>query len=145
MRRTARLGDGWLPYLYTPEPLARSLETIREHAGEAGRDPSAIRAGVFLWSAVHEDGRRAREMAVQMLSRNYNQDFSALAERYVVAGDPARCRARILEYIDAGASLVLLPPALAAPDAAASVALMAADVIAPLRHAARDHPGDDTR
>jgi alkanesulfonate monooxygenase SsuD/methylene tetrahydromethanopterin reductase-like flavin-dependent oxidoreductase (luciferase family) len=28
MRRAARLGDGWMPYLYSPERYARSVETI---------------------------------------------------------------------------------------------------------------------
>ena len=34
MRRTARFGDGWLPYMYTPDMLSSSLATIRAEAGD---------------------------------------------------------------------------------------------------------------
>ena len=36
MRRAATLGDGWLPYLYSPRRYAESVSTIRDVAREAG-------------------------------------------------------------------------------------------------------------
>ena len=38
MRRAARLGDGWMPYLVSPNAYARSVRTIEEEARAAGRD-----------------------------------------------------------------------------------------------------------
>lgn len=42
LRRTARLGDGWMPQL-PPDDRARDMvERLRTYAREAGRDPAAI-------------------------------------------------------------------------------------------------------
>lgn len=107
MRRAARFGSGWLPYMYTPEKLAQSIETIDGHASEAGREGS-VKPGLFMFFAVHEDGERGLQMAAQRLSVQYNQDFSALVGKYALAGSPDDCIARLREYIDAGARTVIL-------------------------------------
>ena len=111
MRRAARFGDGWLPYMYTPEQLATSIETITALAGDAGRSLPAFTPGLYIFTAVHEDGARAVEMAVERLGRQYAQDFSRLVHRYVLAGSPEQCRARLSEYVDAGARFVVLSSA----------------------------------
>ena len=107
MRRAARFGSGWLPYMYTPEKLAQSIETIDGHASEVGREGS-VKPGLFMFFAVHEDGERGLQMAAQRLSVQYNQDFSALVGKYALAGSPDDCIARLREYIDAGARTVIL-------------------------------------
>lgn len=107
MRRCARHGDGWLPYMYTPERLADSLDTIAGFADAAGRE-DAIVPGIHIFFAVHEDRDTAIEMATQRLSRQYNQDFTRLVGRYALAGNPDDCIARLREYIDAGACTVML-------------------------------------
>ena len=107
MRRAARFGSGWLPYMYTPEKLAQSIETIDGHASEVGREGS-VKPGLFMFFAVHEDGERGLQMAAQRLSVQYNQDFSALVGKYALAGSPDDCIAHLREYIDAGARTVIL-------------------------------------
>ncbi len=107
MRRAARFGSGWLPYMYTPEKLAQSIDTIDGLASEAGRE-DAVTPGLFIFFAVHEDGERGLQMAAQRLSVQYDQDFSALVGRYALAGSPDDCIARLREYIDAGARTVVL-------------------------------------
>ncbi len=43
LRRTGRLGDGWLASRVTDaEDARRAIETIHRHAAEAGRDPAAL-------------------------------------------------------------------------------------------------------
>jgi probable F420-dependent oxidoreductase len=64
LRRTARLGDGWLPIGarppadLPPEEVAAGIALIREEATRAGRDPAAIRVcfstGVTLRDAPGE-------------------------------------------------------------------------------------------
>lgn len=107
MRRCARYGDGWLPYMYTPEQLSSSLTWIRSAAADAGRS-DAIKPGQYLFFAVHEDRDTAIAMASQRLSAQYNQDFSKLVGKYALAGNPDDCVARIREYTDAGAGTILL-------------------------------------
>jgi len=107
MRRAARLAEGWLPYMYTPEMLAESMVKIAGYTEEAGRPAGTVRGGLFIFTCVHEDRNRALELANQQLSKQYNQDFSKLVEKYTIAGSPADCIARLQEYIDAGARTVM--------------------------------------
>lgn len=111
MRRTARYADGWLPYMFTPEQLAASVTAIGRFAADAGRDPHTITTGLYIFTAVHEDRDTAVAMAAERLGKQYAQDFSKLVGKYVLAGDPASCRARLREYVDAGARLVFLSTA----------------------------------
>ena len=111
MKRAARYGDGWLPYMYTPEQLAESAGKIRAYGEEAGRDLGDFRFGLYIFTAVHEDGERAREMAIARLSRQYAQDFSGLVGKYALAGTPDEVKSRLGEYVDAGAGMVMLSSA----------------------------------
>lgn len=107
MKRCARHGTGWLPYMYTPQMLSDSLTQIRELAAPLERT-SEVRPGLFIFFAVHRDRDQAIEMASERLSRQYNQDFSKLVGRYALAGNPEDCIARLNEYVDAGARTIIL-------------------------------------
>jgi alkanesulfonate monooxygenase SsuD/methylene tetrahydromethanopterin reductase-like flavin-dependent oxidoreductase (luciferase family) len=107
MKRCAKFGTGWLPYMYTPEKLANSLETIRAYGERESRE-TAVSPGLFIFFAVHEDRDTAIKMATDRLSAQYNQDFSALVGKYALAGNPEDCINRLQEYIDAGAGTVIL-------------------------------------
>ncbi|HIL94960.1 MAG TPA: LLM class flavin-dependent oxidoreductase, partial [Pseudomonadales bacterium] len=107
MKRCARYGTGWLPYMYTPEKLAMSLQTIHEYR-EQEETQSPVLPGLFIFFAVHEDRDTAIKMATDRLSAQYNQDFSALVGKYALAGNPDDCIKRLRQYIDAGAGTILL-------------------------------------
>jgi probable F420-dependent oxidoreductase len=104
MRRAARFGDGWLPYMYTPEMLADSMTTI---AAMRDRD-DPMQAGLFIWGCVHEDGDVARSMAIESLSKTYAQDFSRLVDKYAFAGTPDDVVGRLRQFADAGATTVIV-------------------------------------
>ena len=116
MKRAARYGDGWLPYMYTPEQLADSIAKIKKYGTDLGRDMSDFQPGLFIFTAVHEDSKTALATATATLGKQYAQDFSQLVHKYALAGNPDECKARLQEYIDAGARLVLLSPACADTD-----------------------------
>ena len=128
MRRCARFGTGWLPYLYTPERLAGSLETIARFSAE--RDCStSITPGVYLTASVHNDREVAIRMAVDHLSGEYNQDFSSLVGKYALAGNPEDCIARLREYVAAGARTIILSSACADDYIADNESLLAKAVL----------------
>jgi probable F420-dependent oxidoreductase len=129
MRRAARLGDGWLPYMYSPAMLASSIETIA--AQRDGRPP--IEAGVYLWTCAHEDPAVATEYAMRTLARTYRQDFSELAGQYLAVGDVAHCVARVLEYIRAGATRVIFASACPARYVEQHLDLLAGRVVPAVR------------
>jgi probable F420-dependent oxidoreductase len=113
MRRAARYGDGWLPYMYTPEQLADSIEKIKAYGAEIGRDLSDFQPGLFIFTNVNEDGKLALAQAAETLGKTYAQDFTQLVGKYALAGNPDQVQARLNEYIEAGARTILLSAACA--------------------------------
>lgn len=134
MRRAARFADVWLPYMYTPEQLASSLAEVRETAQRAGRDPARIRGAIFCWGAVGTDAGWARRLAIDTVSRTYGQDFTPLADRYLLSGTPEQVRARLREYADAGAETVVFAPAGTDEDRAHVVDLFAEGILADVQN-----------
>lgn len=133
MRRAAKYGDGWLPYMYTPEMLRESLGQIDAYGREAGRDMSAFRPGLFIFIAVYPDRKEAEEVAARSLGKNYAQDFSKIAGRYVIYGTPEDCRKRLREYVDAGARSVVFSWACRHDDIARNMETIAKEVIPAFR------------
>ena len=133
MKRAAQYANGWLPYMFTPEQLHASIETIRGYGEEFGRDMSAFTPGVFIFTSVHSNGDTGRQMCIDMLSRQYNQDFTRLVPRYALAGSPADCRKRLQEYVDAGAEMVILAPGCAEDYADENIRLIAEEVVPEFR------------
>jgi alkanesulfonate monooxygenase SsuD/methylene tetrahydromethanopterin reductase-like flavin-dependent oxidoreductase (luciferase family) len=135
MQRAAKYADGWLPYMYTPEQLADSFSKIRSFGEAQGRDMTDFRFGLFIFTTVHEDNDVAVKMAADKLSTQYAQDFSKLVHKYALAGDPDRCKARLQEYIDAGASFVFTSTACPDDYIDANLTLIADEVIPAFRGA----------
>ncbi len=136
IRRAGRHADVWMPYMYTPEQLAKSLAEVRAAAEQAGRDPASVRGSVFCWGAVHEDPATARADAVETVSAVYQQDFAPLADRYLLHGDPDRVVARAREYADAGADSLVFSPAAEGARRQAAVDLFSAAVLPRLQEPA---------
>jgi probable F420-dependent oxidoreductase len=133
MRRTAKYADGWLPYMYTPQQLHESIETIYRFGKELGRDMTSFTPGVFVFSAVHANGDEARQMAAERLGKQYNQDFSKLVNKYALAGTPEECQKRLQEYVDAGAKMVILPSACRSEYIEENTRMLAKEVIPAFR------------
>jgi probable F420-dependent oxidoreductase len=53
-RRAGRLGDGFYPYVISPEDLAKRIETIRATARLHGRDPDAVE--ITVWPGSWKPG-----------------------------------------------------------------------------------------
>ena len=107
MRRCANFGDGWLPYMFSPERLQHSVQSITQLMHSRARRKT-IQMGVYLPVTVHRDGQIAFDMANQVLSAEYAQDFSKLIGKYTLTGTPENCVARLREYQAAGATTVVL-------------------------------------
>ncbi len=133
MRRCARYGDGWLPYMYTPERLADSLTTIQSLSDDVDRS-DAVKPGLYIFFAVHEDSATGVRMATEQLSVQYNQDFSKLVGKYAVGGNPGECIARLQEYIDAGARTIILNSACPGEYVEENERLLAQTVLPALRN-----------
>jgi probable F420-dependent oxidoreductase len=133
MRRAAQYANGWLPYMYTPEMLRESIAKIDSFGREAGRDMSTFRPGLFIFTSVYPDRKEAEEVAARSLGKNYAQDFSKIAGRYVLYGSPEDCRKRLREYVDAGARSVMFSWACRHSDIARNMEMIAKEVIPAFR------------
>jgi alkanesulfonate monooxygenase SsuD/methylene tetrahydromethanopterin reductase-like flavin-dependent oxidoreductase (luciferase family) len=132
LRRAARVGDGWLPYMFSPPMIASSLEKLAELCAEYGRDAGSIRSGAVIFVSCHRDPAVARRHALERLGGQYNQDFAPILDRYVAHGDPERVRARIREYLDAGVESLFIGPACPEEHTAEHEHLLAEELL-PLR------------
>ncbi|WP_375484963.1 LLM class flavin-dependent oxidoreductase, partial [uncultured Mycobacterium sp.] len=106
-RRAGRFADVWMPYMYTPQRLADSLESVRAYAGEFGREAAEIRGAIFCWGAIDRDAAVARREAIAAVNATYRQDFEPLADRYLLTGTPQHIIKRLEEFRDAGAETVI--------------------------------------
>jgi probable F420-dependent oxidoreductase len=111
MRRAAVLGDGWMPYLYSPRAYAESVARINTIAAERGRDLSGFDWMLYLFTNVGDDVDASREELAGFLGGTYSQDFRAFVDRVAVAGTPDQVAARVQEYVDAGARHIIFSTA----------------------------------
>ena len=132
MRRAARLGDGWMPYLMSPSAYARSVETIRTEAASIRRDLSGFDWTIYLYCSVRNDSERAHEDVAAFLGRGYGDKPREMLDRIAPAGTPEEVAARVQEYVDAGARHIIISPA-APSDTLEIVQLAATEVLPRLR------------
>ena len=59
VRRTGRLGDGFIPSSVPASRYAAEREKVRAYAEQAGRDPDDIEFGTVLWFCLDDDRERA--------------------------------------------------------------------------------------
>ncbi len=127
IRRTARIGTGWLAGLQTPESVAGTVAKIRRAVAETGRPFEEdhfgagfpFRFGSWDEPIVQRAAERIRLAAPELEP-----------ERYLAVGDAGAIIARVREYVAAGCSkFVLRPIALGTDDLLRQTARLAGEVI----------------
>jgi probable F420-dependent oxidoreductase len=106
LRRSGRLGDGWLSYVVTPEMYAAALAKIAPAA--AGRALGSFGTGHLLFTRLDHTYEKALEAATISLSQRYAMDFRRAAERYAALGPPGQVAQRIRAFHAAGLRHVLI-------------------------------------
>jgi probable F420-dependent oxidoreductase len=145
MRRAARLGDGYMPYLFTPKQYAEGLHTIQTYAHTLGRQLDCFQAALYQFIYVADTYEAAFQQANTRLSTNYNQPFDKLIDRYCVVGTPEGCIARLQAYIDAGArDIILVPTVSGAADFVQQAQRLARDVLPYFRSSSEPTEDADT-
>lgn len=108
LRRAARYADVWMPYMVEPQHVSDGLAKIRAAAAGQGRGAEAVSAALFAWTAVDADASWARSTGIGAVSAAYRQDFSALADRYLLIGAPDAVAERLAQFAAAGVDTVLI-------------------------------------
>jgi probable F420-dependent oxidoreductase len=105
--RAARWGDGWLPYLVTPEQVDAGATEVRTLAAAAGRPRPLV--GVHLFVALGVADAAASELG-SFLGRLYGPDLASPPPGRCLVGPDDEVAARAAAYRDAGADHLLLQP-----------------------------------
>jgi probable F420-dependent oxidoreductase len=107
IRRTARIGTGWLAGLQGPAQVARTVEAIRAAAREAGRaiDPEHFGAGFSYRFGAKDDPAAERRRAA------FRKAFpTSDPDDLIVVGDATDIMRRLRQYQAAGATKFVLRP-----------------------------------
>jgi probable F420-dependent oxidoreductase len=107
IERAGRYADVWMPYMVEPSHVREGLGRVRAIATSHGRPSNAVSAALFAWTAVDHDADWARSTGVATVSAAYRQDFSMLADRYLLIGRPQHVVDRLEEFAKAGVETVL--------------------------------------
>lgn len=106
MRRTGRLGDGWLVSSVSPTEIEAGIKSIRACAAEAGRQVPEDHYGVLIpfYFAASE------EKAFEIAGQSVRPRSDIAVGEFTAFGDSDRVRARVQDYIAAGATKFVLRP-----------------------------------
>jgi len=108
MKRTATLGDGWLPAWLLPEDIEKRFRELKEMAAEQGRNPDAIHLGIEVYGCIDEDSKTARENGLGTLAigRSTFERLMTVDQLAAVSliGSPEEIRRTVRAYADAGVS-----------------------------------------
>ena len=104
--RVARLGDGWITGMATPDELRAGRESIAAAAEAAGRalpEPFDVRVNLFL--LVGDDPVAARSEGAAFMADYHRRpmDDSSI-DRWLVWGPAETCTERLNAYVEAGAT-----------------------------------------
>lgn len=134
MRRAARLGDGWQPYMYTPDLLKDSVSKVRGFADEAGRElPEDFAFTSFMYVSMHDDVQEARNRAIEQLSWRFNMPFEKIVDKYCAYGPADRIIEHLGHYVEAGANHVIIALVMPPEERMDHVAKLATEILPELQ------------
>ena len=115
MQRAALLGDGWHPYMYTPDQANASFHRVKEIANENGRElPADYAFACFIYCSMYDDTNTARDKAIETLTYRYKQPFEKIVDKYCAFGSPNQVAERLCEFVEAGGTSIftglIMPP-----------------------------------
>ena len=104
MERTARLYDGWLPFLPNAELYAQAWKRIKALAKEAGRKQQDITPGMYATVTVNSDRERAKAELEDYLMRYYGRPLAVMSTVQAYGyGTAEECAEWLAGYVKAGA------------------------------------------
>jgi probable F420-dependent oxidoreductase len=126
-KRTARLGDGWMPSFITPDEFRIGVERVQELAAAERREVPADHFGTLINFALAESPDAAAAMAGPFIPRGRVDEATI---RQCTAFGPAEVVAsRIEEYVKGGGSKFILRPLCPSDRMLDQLARLAAEVI----------------
>ena len=129
LRRTGRLGDGWLVSSVSPTEVELGIKAIRSYASEAGRQVPEDHYGVLIPFYFAASAAKALEIA----GRSVRARADISMGEFTAFGSPDEVRRRVEAYIAAGATKFIMRPCGPFETWRDQLATLAREVIAPLQ------------
>jgi alkanesulfonate monooxygenase SsuD/methylene tetrahydromethanopterin reductase-like flavin-dependent oxidoreductase (luciferase family) len=101
LRRTGRLGEGWLALWVSPRRYTEGVELVRRTAEEAGRAGVAWRHTLQLWTGFDRTRERAAARLRPVMESAYGIEFERF-ERYCPCGRPEDVAEQLEPFLRAG-------------------------------------------
>jgi alkanesulfonate monooxygenase SsuD/methylene tetrahydromethanopterin reductase-like flavin-dependent oxidoreductase (luciferase family) len=136
LRRSGRLGDGWLVSGASAAEVREGIKAIRAYAAEAGRVVPEDHYGVllpFYFAGSVDEAYEAAKKSLRLRPELSPLDFTAL-------GRPEQVRQRMGEYISAGATKFVMRPCGPFEKWHEQIEMLAREVIQPLQTPNRELP-----
>ena len=126
LRRTARVGDGWLVSQATPDEVGDGVAKIKAWAEEYGNDIEDDHYGALFSFSIADTPEAAREQAAPyMIRRRADVDYDAFS----AFGSPDDVAALIDRYIEGGATKFVARPACPPEQMMAQLELLGREVV----------------
>jgi len=129
LRRTGRLGDGWLVSSVSAGEVDRGINSIRRYAADAGRQVPEDHYGVLIPFYFSDNAERAVEIAGRAIRLRVDLPIS----EFTAFGTPDQVRQRIRAYIAGGATKFIMRPCGPFEGWREQVGILAREVIQPLQ------------
>lgn len=134
IRRAATLGDGFMPYLFTPDQYARTKQQLLQFRAAANRPASELSVPMYQFIYASDNNTKAQQLLAARLEEPYQQPFEQLVSKYCTAGTPETCRRSLQAYVDAGVrEFILTPPVTSPSEFRQQLDLFAGDIVPKLQ------------
>ncbi|MCB2061874.1 MAG: LLM class flavin-dependent oxidoreductase, partial [Novosphingobium sp.] len=129
-RRTARIGDGWLGSMTSPQAAGRARKAIETALAETGRNIDGDHYGMTLMLRLGPADDPQVQKAMARMAARMPEETRASAKHMFVTGTASEAVASLRRYVDEGMSkFVLIPMAGNAADLIDQTERLAAEVV----------------
>lgn len=109
LRRVARLADGWMTAIGSPDDFSARWRQLSGYVAEEGRDISGLHSAVHHMVNINDDSQEAYDEAKRFLDMYYSTNTSPeRMDAWVSYGSPQHVANRLQAYLDAGVSTLIL-------------------------------------
>ncbi len=130
LRRAARLGDGWVGYLLSPDQFRERFEQVEAMAAIRQRQ---VVGAMMVFTAPRPTREQALRDAGNVLGAMYGRAMHSAAERYCLLGSTADIVAGVERYRAAGVRHLILTPLVFDAAQLSEQIVMLGDALRPLR------------
>lgn len=130
LRRSGRLGDGWLVSGAPPDEVARGIERVNTYAAEAGREIPQDHFGAYVPFFFDRSQDEAVRNATGFGTR-LRPDLPVTL--HAAMGSPDDVRAKVDAYLATGATKLVMRPMCGPEQMDAQLEMLAREVVAPIQ------------